>query len=280
MKRQLAVLSAVVVATAFVQAEIIFDENLDAFDVKIETGNPPLFDNVVIPEASGPFASGNALHTYDYDPDEKPELRGELSAPLTSPYILSFDSYIPGSPSNTSKSIRFRMSNSGVSPTSESRAAFSLSWDGDGDFTAKYSDGGNGTSTLTASVGNDKVFNVTMVGNANDIGGADYSYSLFGETRTVNPQHYDIFVDGALLNDDTGAEELNGLEFTLGKASGNYDTSLGLGQFGLFGSSDADTGSNAMFDNIEVTVVPEPASLGLMGIASVAFLFMRRRMRR
>ncbi|MDF7807851.1 PEP-CTERM sorting domain-containing protein [Pontiellaceae bacterium B12219] len=51
---------------------------------------------------------------------------------------------------------------------------------------------------------------------------------------------------------------------------------------GVFGSSNSggDPDNGITLTNVQVEVIPEPATLGLLGMASIVFLFMRRRMRR
>ena len=83
-----------------------------------------------------------------------------------------------------------------------------------------------------------------MIANPADSG--TYRYSLFEETRTLNPTSYDVFIDELLFT----ADFENGLPFTLTKSEVDYEPELGLQRFGLFGSSNANVDPDYLFDNI------------------------------
>ena len=146
------------------------------------------------------------------------------------PFRIDFQSF-DQSTDLSSSAIRFRMANSGKSVVSESRTAFSLSWQADGKFTAKYDRGDGGVSTKSTFLSKGFVSDITMIANPADSG--TYSYSLFEETRTLNPTSYDVFIDEVLFTADFD----NGLPFTLTKSQVDYEPELGLQRFGLFGSS-------------------------------------------
>ena len=114
--------------------------------------------------------------------------------------------------------------------------------------------------------------NITLVANGATAG--DFSYSLFGESRILNPLHYDIYIGGDLLNDGAGADFINGMQFHTERSFGNYFPSDGLQRFGLIGSSNADIDPDYVFDNVvlrtgaDVTAIPEQlllASLVMQG---------------
>lgn len=246
--------------------------------------------------AVSPFASGNAIQVLDLSDQGKAELRGELAAPLLEPFRIDFQS-VNLSNFNSTQAIRFRMGNSGTSVTSENGAAFSVSWQSDGDVGGKYNGSSDGSSTdvdtknsdpLDADPGNPSVHNITMIANG---GVADmWDYQAFGETRNLNPLSYDLYIDGELLNssspgDSKHAEFINGMLFHFGKSGSTYDPSLGLQRIGLFSGSTGGTSPNVLFDNIVITTtpadmgvtVPEPTSLVLFLTASVAGLAGTRR---
>ena len=176
-------------------------------------------------------------------------------------------------PSNgTSKALRFRMANQGDSITSESRSAFSVSWQVDGKLTAKYQDpnstGGVATLSSDPLVG---AQDISLVINPSDTN--SFAYNFFGVARTLNPLSYDVYVNGSLFNVDAGPNPDfdNGLEFTLGKSAGNYDPALGLGRIGIVGSSSGDFGPDYLFDNVILDTIPEPSSVALL-LGSVLLL--------
>ncbi|QDU70747.1 PEP-CTERM sorting domain-containing protein [Mucisphaera calidilacus] len=247
----------------------VFNQNVDAGDGVNDYGIE-ILDAITSPPS--PFNDGNAMRMWDFYNGDKPELQGELANPLTGPFRVDFESF-NASTNGTSKAIRFRMGNAGDSITSESRVAFSLSWQADKEITAKYENTDDEFKTDSTEP-LDGVVDVTIVGNAAVSG--NYDYTLFGETRSLAAQSYDVFIDGVLFNDD--ASKANGLGFTLLKASGNYDPAEGLQRFGLLGSSNGDVDPDVYFDNIILRtgddIVPEPASLALL---SVGALMLRRR---
>jgi len=253
----------------------IFTEDLSAFDEKIEdnSGFEAFFGNDVVPPVTV-FNDGNALHMFDLAPFEKPEVRGEYTsaangsnAPLTGPFRIDFQS-INQSTNDSSKAIRFRMANAGLSISSESRSAFSLSFQADGDFTAKYSGIADGNASDVDTLNSDPLVgaqSISMIANGATAG--TYAYNVFGVARVLDPLHYDIYINGVLLNDSPDADFANGMQFHTEKSAGNYDPALGLSQFGLLGSSDSDVDPNYLFDNILLKtgadIIPEPSILGL-----------------
>ncbi len=252
----------------------------------------PVNPSIVAP----PFGSGLALQMVDLSDAGKPELQGELAAPLLEPFRVDFQSINLSNFSST-QAIRFRMGNSGQDVTTESRAAFSISWQADGDVGGKYQGNDDGvpsdvdtknSSPLDADPGNPAVHDITMIANGNVTG--MWAYQAFGETRNLNPLSYDLYIDGELLNsanpgDGKYAEFINGMEFTLLNSAANYDPSLGLQRFGLFGGSTSGSSPNVLFDNIVITTtpadmgvtVPEPTSVMLLMAASAAGLVSVRR---
>lgn len=255
------------------RADIInlYTENLDAFDVTQDLGDGTFYGVQTVPEGSSPFSDGNAIRVFDFSPDDKPELQGELSAPLLEPFRIDFQSFDRSTVASSS-AIRFRMGNTGQSITSESRSAFSLSWQSDGEFTAKYNGAADGSSTDVDTTSSDQlvgVQDITMIANGAVSG--SYTYDIFGITRTLNPLSYDVYINGVLLNDsmpgDTNHDDFkNGLLFH-DRPTDDYDPTLGLQRFGLIGSSDANVNPDYMFDNIILrtggdigNVIPEPSS--------------------
>jgi PEP-CTERM motif-containing protein len=242
--------------------------DLSAFDQKVDAGDGTPGEDYGVENVAAPtaFGSGDAARIWDMSSLDKPELQGETTSPLTDAFRVDFQS-LNQSPLATSKAIRFRMGNAGKSITSESRVAFSVSWQSDGEVTAKYDDGANGVATVSSDelIG---VANVSLIINPSDTN--SFVYSLFGENRTLNTSAYDVYIDGALLNSD--AEFIGGLPFHLGKSAAEYDPALGLQRFGLVGSSNGDRAPDFQYDNIilrtgaDVTI-PEPQTALLLIMA-------------
>jgi hypothetical protein len=248
--------------TPGVYALDLFTEDIDplVWNVKIAPATPES-GNVVVP-APTPINDGQALRMYDLSASAKPELQGELAAALTVPFRLDFLSYNQSTNPSTA-ALRFRMANAGKSVTSESRAAFSLSWQADGRVTAKYqglADGNAGDVDTLVSAPLVGVHAVTLVVN----GGlsAPYAYDVYGRPRTLDPLHYDVYVDGILLNEGSDPDVARGLSFTLSISAGDYDPGLGLQRFGLHGSSNAAVDPDYLFDTIVLRVgdAPSPAT--------------------
>ena len=291
MKKLVALCISTVLAPAFLQAAVItiydgeqatFVDDLAAFNASQDLGDG-ILDGVVNVVAPTAFGTGDAMRMFDFNTADKPELQGETATALTSAYRIDFQG-LNNSVASSTKAIRFRMANTGKSISSESRSAFSLSWQADGKVTAKYSDGGLNdgdandvdTKSTDALIG---VHDVTIIGN-NDVS-ATYAYSLFGESRTLNAQSYDVYIDGVLLNSGSDAWYANGMKYTLEKSAADYDPALGIQRFGLIGSGNSDVDPDIQFDNIILRtgtdIIPEPAALGLMALVSTAFFFIRRR---
>lgn len=247
----------------------LFTENLDAFDAKQDLGDGTTYAVELIPEGSGPFGTGNAMRMYDFSTEDKPELQGEFASPLLEPFRIDFQSFNQ-SANSSSKAIRFRMANSGLSITSESRSAFSLSWQADGKFSAKYQGEADGNPSDVDTKSSDPlegVQDITLVANGAPSG--TFSYNFFGVDRTLNALSYDVYIGGVLLNDGDDPDFANGMLFTLEKSSGNYDPALGLQRFGQIGSSNSDVDPDYLYDNIILTtgddmMVPEPSSAALL----------------
>jgi hypothetical protein len=218
----------------------IWNDHIDA--------STPSNGNVVV-TAPTVFNDGDALRMYDLSNADKPELQGDLAAPLLDPFRVDFRSFNQSANAST-KAIRFRMANHGDSVTSESRVAFSLSWRANGTVTASY-EGGGGTAPTVSSSALAGVHDITLIAFPATSG--NFTYTLFGGTRTLNPTSYDVYIDGGLLN----TAFANGLPFTLTKSTGVYDPALGLGRFGLHGSSNSDVDPDYLFDNILLQRIEE-----------------------
>lgn len=229
--------------SAYAEVLPLFTEDLDAFDARADLGDGELHGVEIIPEAESPFNDGNAFRIYDFNPDDKPELQGEFFEPLEDPFRIDFQSFNQ-SVNESSSAIRFRMANTGKNISSESRVAFSLSWQADSRLTAKYEREDGTVGTLGTFLSPQTVADITLVANPN--GDDSYSYTLFDETRTLNTTSYDVFVDGFLLS----ADFENGMPFHLTRSEAEFDPFLGLSRFGLIGSSNANVDPDYLFDNI------------------------------
>lgn len=238
--------------------------------------------------AASPFGTGNALRLVDFTDQDKAEIHGQLAAPLFEPFRIDFQSQNE-SPVASTRAIRFRMGNNDINITSEKRAAFSISWQADGDIGGKYSGAEDGIGDVDTKNSDPLtgVQDVTMIANGALSG--TYTYNLFGETRTLDPLHYDLYIGGVLLNSSSEGDAKhddfkNGMQFHYDKSDNEYDTSLGLQQFALFSSGTGDTDPDVYFDNIIFSTgadignqVPEPSSLLiLMGVAALAAPAVRR----
>ena len=242
----------------------------------------------LIPEADSPFGTGNAMRMLDLYNEDKPELQGEFAAPLLEPFRIDFQSF-DQSQNDSSSAIRFRMANTGKSITSEGRSTFSLSWQADGEFTAKYQGTADGDPNDVDTKSSDVlegVQDITLIANG---GLSDsYSYNVFGLDRTLDPLSYDVYINGELLNssmegDDSHDDFKNGLAFHTIRSAADYDPSLGIQRFGLVGSSNANVDPDYIFDNIIVStganIVPEPGSSLMLLMGAMSFLGLRRRNR-
>lgn len=243
--------------------------------------NPPL-------APMSPFGTGNAIRVVDLTDQDKAELHGALDAPLFEPFRIDFQSFNNSSVDDT-RAVRFRMGNNTLNLGSERRAAFSVSWQNDKDVGGKYSgaeDGIGDVDTKNSSPLDPGVHDITMVANAALAG--TYTYSIFGEVRTLDPLHYDLYIDGVLLNSsspgDAKHEDFkNGMQFHFDKSDSEYDPALGLQQFALF-TGTSDVGVDTYFDNIILTTgddignaVPEPTTLvALVGFLATAAATRRR----
>lgn len=239
--------------------------------------------------AASPFGSGNAVRLVDLTDLDKPEIHGQLANPLFEPFRIDFQSQNE-STVETTKAIRFRMGNNDINVTSEKRAAFSISWQADGDIGGKYSGAEDGVGDVDTKNSDPLtgVQDVTMIANGNLTD--PYTYNILGETRTLDPLHYDLYIGGVLLNSSSPGDAKhddfkNGMQFHYDKSDNEYDTSLGLQQFALFGSGTSDTGPDVYFDNIIFTTgddigntVPEPSSLlALISATALSVSAARRR---
>ncbi len=236
---------SILVLAGSIRAEIVpwFAEDFDAFDARTDLGDRELHGAEIISEDDSPFKDGDAFRIYDFNPDDKPELQGEIFNPLTEAFRVDFQSYNQ-SVNESSSAIRFRMANSGKNIASEGRVAFSLSWQADGRFTAKYEREDGTVGTKGVFLTSDAVSEITMVANPTE--DETYTYSLFDETRTLNATSYDVFIDEILISADFD----NGMPFHLTKSEAEFLPELGLGRFGLIGSSNANVDPDYLFDNI------------------------------
>lgn len=105
---------------------------------------------------------------------------------------------------------------------------------------------------------------ITIVGNYTNAG---YNYTL-GGSQSVAPGRFDLFLNGSLV---TGGNDLVFRNGTL------YQT--GSTHFGLSGPGSAGT-SATYFDNISITIVPEPSSIFIYSVGLLGMVACRRRNRR
>ena len=262
----------------------------DVFNAVVDAGdgvNP--YGIQIIPEADSPFGTGDAFRMLDLYDEDKPELQGEFDDPLLEPFRIDFQSFNQSQNESTS-AIRFRMANSGKSITSEGRSAFSLSWQADGRFTAKYQGSADDDPNDVDTLGSDMLEGVQDITFISSGPTDSYSYNLFGESRTLNPLSYDIYINGELLNSSMEGDAfhddfMNGLHYHTIRSAADYDPSLGIQRLGLVGSSNSNVDPDVLFDNIilrtgaDIAPIPEPASSLLVLMGATGFLALRRRTR-
>jgi hypothetical protein len=105
----------------------------------------------------------------------------------------------------------------------------------------------------------------------NDYDSQSISYTgLDIASHTLGANKAAYWLDGTLFF--TSDMDLN--DTTTGGTVGN--TQNNLGKFG-FGSTRADVNLGYVVDDIEITTIPEPATLGMIALFSGAMLFIRRR---
>lgn len=271
--------------------EVIDQDNVFTANVDLGDGVNP-YGVQIIPAADSPFGTGDSVRLVDLYDDDKPELQGEFASPLLEPFRIDFQSFNQ-SQNESSSAIRFRMANTGKSISSEGRSTFSVSWQADGKVTAKYQGSADDDPNDVDTKGSDPlegVQDVTLIVN----GGvdADYSYDLFGTSRTLDPLSYDIYINGDLLNssmegDASHDDFKNGLAFHTIRSAADYDPSLGIQRFGLIGSSNSNVDPDFLFDNIVLRTgadiagapVPEPGTSLMFLMGATGLLALRRRTR-
>lgn len=83
------------------------------------------------------------------------------------------------------------------------------------------------------------------------------------------------WLDGALVVMN-GGEEFTTMDLDDATASGTVGTTAdNLGKFG-FNTGTSDVGLNYAIDDIEISTIPEPAALSMLGLAAAGFIFIRR----
>ena len=217
---------------------LVAGSDLSSFESELDAGDDPTYGAQSVAEPTT-FKTGDAMRIYDNNAGDKPELQGETVSPLNGPFRVDFQTFNQSTPAdgNAKSAIRFRMGNSGKDVGSETRAAFTVSWQVDGVVTAKHAGGTKNSKPLIVP------HSITIIGNAST--SSEYSYTLFGQSRTLHATSYDVYVDGQLLNNDDN--QTRGLSFT---SPDEFDPTLGLRRFGLVGSSNQDIGADYLFDNV------------------------------
>ena len=246
MRRCLLFMLCVLISAPNALAEVVplFTEDLDAFDARQDIGDGELHGVDIIPAAESPFNDGDAFRIFDFNTGDKPELQGEFLDPfIDEPFRIDFQSFNQ-SVDESSSAIRFRLANSGKNVGSEGRVAFSLSWQADGRFTAKYEREDGTVGTKGIFLPSETVSEITMI--ANPSLEQTYTYTLFDETRTLSATSYDVFIDELLYSSDFEM----GMPFHLTRSADEFDPTLGIQRFGLIGSSNANVDPDYLFDNI------------------------------
>lgn len=227
---------------------VIFDENLNAFGSALNGDWVAYAPLVVAPP--NPFNDGNALHMWDTSASGKVEAQGETGSSILSGFEVTMQAQNQSGSSDTNSAIRFRMGNAGKSMSSESRAAFSLSWFEGGDFSASYGTVSGTVDSVRTFLGN-ATNEVKLV--ANGTVNLDYVYTNSAmEVRTLSPLSYDLYIDDVLLNDTGNFPEIpnTGLPFA---EVPEYTPESGIQRFALIGATTANMANSVWFDNVVLT---------------------------
>ncbi len=125
---------------------------------------------------------------------------------------------------------------------------------------------GTTPADLTASV------DVALVGATAPI---DIKFSQYN--ASVNSNTWEAVYTGTMATD--GSVTTMNFALNTGTELGTWDSTLGLDFSSGYGPTQFgnDDGNQVIIDNLTVSVIPEPATLGLIGFAGVGVLFVRRR---
>ena len=204
--------------------------------------------------------------------------------PVTDGLKLDFDVQFNNAAFTTIVSdpeIRVRLGNNGNNPTNDAKTGFAMILRHEDTDSTNHVRAGKWNVTKVSStssglgdytdVADNTEFSVSLIINNATV---DQTYNSGANTVAANT--YDLYIDDSFINN-----------YTLGETvAGGYDQSLGLGSFGILGSSDSDLGVDVWFDNIVLstgvdnglTAVPEPSTFALIGgMIALGFVSSRRR---
>ncbi|MEM6505027.1 MAG: PEP-CTERM sorting domain-containing protein [Planctomycetota bacterium] len=184
------------------------------------------------------------------------DLRASITAPTTEEFTLSTDLSVGGSGDSWTS---FYLTTHGGDERGESRLGMRVFTNGDLEMYAGTSGGARTT------------VNITAASIASDFGSAwdqseSHLYEFVATPTSSTAGTYTLKIDGVEI---TGAQDLI---YNLG--SGNNGGSA-FGFYNLGSISLAGTQVNAVYDNWQAALTPEPSSLALLGIGGV--MMMRRR---
>ena len=134
----------------------------------------------------------------------------------------------------------------------------------------------NASATTVATLAAGSAHNVAMYVNDNDTSWAQYTVN--GTNYNLVGNSVDYWVDGSRVLSGSLALgmaviDTNGVASTIGASEGN------LGRIG-FGSTTAAFGLDVKLDNVvvsDITVIPEPATIGMLMLGAITVLAVRRR---
>lgn len=235
-----------------------------SMDIVTPTANTANVSATVI---NSTVLDGNALRLFDNEGTTIPEgrnisVRQATSAPLEAG-IFSLDFTAGPNVGSTGNSFfRIALGTTSINAASSSTGSVfqrvviaSPNSSSTGTIAASNQGGGFLSDTSLGTFDESAANNLQVVFNNS---GAAINYSLAG-SQSVADNRYDVFLNGSLIADD----------FQMRTSSGDV-TAIG------FGTGGSQTGPDWIVDNLRVTAIPEPSSMLLAALGSLAMLGRRR----
>lgn len=122
--------------------------------------------------------------------------------------------------------------------------------------------GGTGASQTTTSFSASTL--TSLLGSAWNASNT-YNYKLVATATTATVGTYDLFINDIKINS-------TGVAYSLGTT----DATVATGNTGLFWVNRNNSGGNAIYDNLQLSVIPEPSAALLGGLGMLALLRRRR----
>jgi hypothetical protein len=233
--------------------------------------------------------SGYAVNMYDYSTTANARLEQDFG-PLTSGLHLSltFTRNANITPTTSTQALYISLGANGLSQgTSSNRAAnIRLFNDGmyridigtqnpDGTFASAAVSGSNTFGEAGTTFNN---HTLDIYAYAGTTGGSTLGYTGPDSiSRLLDPHSFAVFIDGALMQ-PSGTLTANG---NYGfQSSAFYSTNV-LGRLGLVtGGAASISGMDFLVDNIQLSVIPEPSTITLLGAGGLLLIGFMRRSRR